>query len=253
MSRFVTLTYHEIGGGPPYVYQVAESAFESHLRVVAGPEARHGTRLRVTFDDGHASQFEHALPLLERFDVKAIFFVTAGWIGNHPEYMTWSQLRELVARGHRVQAHGWSHRFLTTCWGAELELELRRPRQELEDRLGAAVDALAFPGGRWNRRILQACRQAGYREAYTSDPWPPERLEGGLRLVGRIAATRRMRESDLRRLVERGGRPSLAGRVGHGASRLLQRALGDEVYHRLWLLLRRRAPGAEGAPAGPAT
>lgn len=252
MTRFVTLTYHEIGAGQsPYIYRLAESVFENHLGVVAGPVPAHAAPLRVTFDDGHHSQFQHALPLLERFEVKAVFFVTVGWTGKHPDYMTWPQLQELVARGHRVQAHGWSHRFLTQCSPSDLEQELRRPRQELEDRLGAGVDALSCPGGRWNARVLEACRQAGYRNVYTSDPWPLERKKGDLLLIGRIGVTREMRESDLRRLAETGGRPAPADRLWHATKRLARRLVGDKAYHRLWCFLRHRNPEAGRLPGSP--
>jgi peptidoglycan/xylan/chitin deacetylase (PgdA/CDA1 family) len=178
--------------------------------------------------------------------VKATFFVTVGWTGVAQDYMSWEQLAELIALGHCVQTHGWSHRFLTSCAGAELEEELRRPRLALEDRLGVAVDSLSFPGGRWNRRVLEACRSAGYTAAFTSDPWPLEREVGGMRLVGRVGVTRSTTPARLLRLREDGGRPGLPERLRHGATRALQGLLGDALYHRLWCLWAGWDPELEG-------
>ena len=84
--------------------------------------------------------------------------------------MAAGELKELLARGHAVQAHGWSHKMLTQCSPAELYDELRRSKETLEDVLGASVDTMSLPHGRWNRQVLAACSQAGYKKVYTSDP-----------------------------------------------------------------------------------
>lgn len=71
----------------------------------------------ITFDDGYRDTYFNALPLLEAFGWKAIFFVITDRIGtveNHPvcgqiEYMTWNDLRDLAAKGHIIASHGRNH------------------------------------------------------------------------------------------------------------------------------------------------
>jgi len=101
------------------------------------------------------------LPLLEKHGCKAIFFVIAGRIGRQNDFMTWTQLREILSLGHRVEAHGWSHTFLTDCSDYQLTLELNQSKQSIEDRLGTRVEALSAPHGRWNRRVASECVRAG--------------------------------------------------------------------------------------------
>jgi peptidoglycan/xylan/chitin deacetylase (PgdA/CDA1 family) len=119
------LTYHEIApAATRYVYSIEARNLEEHLRM----SRRTDPRLDVTFDDGHGSQYRYGLPLLRQYGLKAMFFITASWTNVRRGYMDWSQLAELVAGGHDVQSHGWSHRLLTACSDAELETELRRSR-----------------------------------------------------------------------------------------------------------------------------
>lgn len=240
------LNYHEIRAEPwNYLYSLQAEDFDAHLDALAAPPPESRVRLAITFDDGHHTQYENAFPALERHNLKAIFFVTAGFTGTQADYMSPAQLRQLAEAGHDVQAHGWQHRFLTHCTDAELDEELRRPKQTLEDHLGRAVDALSFPGGRWDARVLAACCRAGYHRAYTSEPWPPEWKQGGLHLFGRFGVQRGLSPDALFHLMRTGGKPSTPARLAHAAKLGLRRLIGDQRYHKLWCLLAHGDPGAE--------
>lgn len=247
MSRpTLYLNYHEIRAEPwEYLYSLQLEDFEAHLRAIAGPEPDAVSNLGVTFDDGHRTQYEQAFPALQCHGIQAIFFVTGSFTNTHADYMTSGQLRELADAGHEVQAHGWHHRFLTHCGEAELEEELRRPKETLEQHLGREVDALSFAGGRWDKRVLESCHRAGYRRAFTSEPWPPEWQQGGMRLFSRYGIQRGLPAAELQRLMRTGGRPSAKKRLVHSAKMGLRRAIGDERYHRLWCLLAHADPDAE--------
>ena len=49
----------------------------------------------ITFDDGYADNLHNAKPLLERFDIPAIFFLTAGYIGCDREFW-WDDLERVL-------------------------------------------------------------------------------------------------------------------------------------------------------------
>ena len=124
----------------------------------------------VTFDDGHLTNYEVALPLLQNYGLTARFFITVGWTGQKPGYMGWEDLRKLHNSGQKIGAHGWSHALLTRCSPSALEMELTRPRLILEDKLGVSITTMSFPGGRYNKRVIAACAAAGYKQVYTSEP-----------------------------------------------------------------------------------
>jgi len=52
----------------------------------------------LTFDDGHASNHRHALPILQQLGLKAVFFVTSDFMERRPGFCSWAQLREMADR-----------------------------------------------------------------------------------------------------------------------------------------------------------
>ena len=236
------LIYHELGPGTqPYSYFCGTEQFEKHLQVAAEFRSAANARSRipnVTFDDGHISQHSYALPLLEQYAMNAIFFVTAGWINSRDEYMQWSHLRELHTRGHQIQSHSWSHPMLTHCSDSELEKELAYSRQLIEDKVGAAVDAISIPHGRWNHRVLRACVAAGYQRIFTSDSWRKEEQRTGARVYGRINVPQSLNAEKLRMFAQDGGWKRMYDLRAY-SKYLLRQLIGDQIYHRLWRVMAR--------------
>jgi peptidoglycan/xylan/chitin deacetylase (PgdA/CDA1 family) len=246
------LNYHEVRAEPSsFLYCLPVEEFDAQVRTLQAPPPGSQARLGVTFDDGHRTQFEQAFPVLTRHGVPAIFFVTAGFTEAGPESMSWNQLRELAAAGHQVQAHGWVHRFMTHCTDEELDEELRRPKETIEDHLGQQVDALSFPGGRYDERVLEASRRVGYRRVFTSETWPLTWEQHGLQLFGRYGIQRLHTAATLARLMRAGGRPSVLQRLAFSAKMKLRHTIGDERYHKLWCLLANGDAGAEQRAGGP--
>jgi peptidoglycan/xylan/chitin deacetylase (PgdA/CDA1 family) len=108
----VILMYHRVAAlpGDPFLLAVSPGRFAEHLAVirqigtpihldalVAG--IRRGTLPRravvLTFDDGYADNLHEARPLLERHDVPATVFVTAGQVGSDREFW-WDELDRLI-------------------------------------------------------------------------------------------------------------------------------------------------------------
>lgn len=226
------LTYHEIvPKAVPYVYSVTCDALAEQLTLVQS--LTESAAVRITFDDGHASHHRYGLPLLSRFGCKGIFFVTAGWTGVRSDYMDWGHLAELVAEGHEVQSHGWSHKLLTACSEAELAEELCSSRARLQDRLSIPVDAISLPGGRSNAAVLKACARSGYSRIYTSDPWMKANRDK-VQYLGRFMVRRTTSPADLRRLLAAENRPWHPLRLWHPAKRTVRMLFGDRFYQHLW-------------------
>lgn len=240
-------TYHEIQpSGSQYLYRVTQAQFQEHLSLLASSASRPssgGQSPLITFDDGHRSNFEQAFPLLEQFGLKAIFFVLAGCVGRIDKYLSWDQARQMVAAGHCVQSHGWSHRLLTQCDPSDLEQELTRSKHELEDRLGAGVVAISAPGGRWDDRVVEACARAGYRYLFHSNPWVPAGPRQGLHLQGRHMVTCRMGPKELQKLVQVGKGRRLYFRCRYKAKERVRVMLGDRLYHKFWCWVANWKPG----------
>ena len=233
----MALCYHKITTSESrYLYSTTSAQLAKHFELVSELAEKTGPvpRLTVTFDDGHISTYRNGLPLLQRYFVFATFFVTASWIGTAEEALGWEQVRELARLGHTIGSHGWSHAFLTRCSDSDLEMELTRSKQTLEDKLGTAVDSISFPGGRWNSRVLRASSGAGYRQAYCSDPWIAPQLREGLELRGRLMVRNNTDCAQLLRLSTPGSASLLSMRARGMAQQAARTLLGDDLYLSLW-------------------
>jgi hypothetical protein len=244
--RRLYLLYHELSRERrEYSYVVDEATFAGHLDLFLALRADAQELLpEVTFDDGHESNYEVALPLLQARGMRAEFFITAGWIGNRSGYMSWNELRALHAAGQGIGAHGYNHALMTHCNDAELRTELEGARTLLEDRLGAAVTSLSFPGGRFNRRVLEACGEAGYTRLYSS---VPAASDGNEATIGRLNVRAQMDAAWMERLFAPGSR--VLHQLGR-QDRLKSAAksvLGDRLYAALWVMANRKGD-EDGTP-----
>jgi peptidoglycan/xylan/chitin deacetylase (PgdA/CDA1 family) len=232
-------TYHEVlATESKYRYRVSNAAFAGHLfRISSILKLSPAAMPVVSFDDGHRSNYEQAFPILERFRVKATFFVLAGCIGKSANYMSWTQVREICAAGHHLQSHGWSHRILTQCGASELNHELTDSKHEIEQRLGVEVDSISAPGGRWNARVAEACARAGYRHLYHSNSWASARSLEGLSLRGRLMVTRKLEPEELERAMRTRGMRRLLLQARYSTKEGIRSALGDRLYHKIWCWL----------------
>ncbi len=249
MSKLYLL-YHELRSLPsPYSYVMETARFEEHCRLYSAPQAvADGTTTpEITFDDGHFSNHTLAAPLLHQHNLKAMFFITAGWVSHRTDFMSWDQIRELSAQGHTIGAHGMTHQLLTHCSGQELDREIRGARERLEDGLGHPITTMSLPGGRGDQRVLAACWDAGYTEVFTSTP----RIEPSSRPAHSAVGRLNVRSSITAEWLEQ------ALRSESGIVRKLERQdhwkaaaknlLGDRLYAKIWAAVNRQEAEADDA------
>src|SRR5207302_1813744 len=74
--------------------------------------------------------------------------------------------------------------------------------QLLEDKLGNLVEEISVPGGRWNRQVIKACADAGYRRVYVSEPWVAENMFG-IQVIGRFMMRRSTTAAELRKVIQK--------------------------------------------------
>jgi peptidoglycan/xylan/chitin deacetylase (PgdA/CDA1 family) len=91
--------------------------------------------------------------------------------------MTWDDVRALKRAGMDVGSHTRTHRILQTLPAAELRAELEGSRRDLQEQLGEAPRALAYPIGRPLPRaspIRAAVQAAGYEIGLTNGTGPTQ-------------------------------------------------------------------------------
>jgi peptidoglycan/xylan/chitin deacetylase (PgdA/CDA1 family) len=107
----------------------------------------------LTFDDGYRDFYTEALPVLKQCGFTATIFLATDRIRETPariegaDYLTWSDARELHSEGIRFGAHTVTHPDLRSLGPDELEQELGRSKEIIEDCLGTRVESFSYPHG----------------------------------------------------------------------------------------------------------
>lgn len=156
----------EPGEASYWLSQAAFLAVLDRMAAVSDPG-----RIRISFDDGNASDHDIALPALLARGLRADFFVLSGRIGQ-PGSLSATQIRALRDAGMGVGSHGVAHVKWPDLADADLSRELGGSKRAIEAILGQTVDMAGIPFGAWNGRVLRALQAAGYRAAYSSDRGP---------------------------------------------------------------------------------
>jgi peptidoglycan/xylan/chitin deacetylase (PgdA/CDA1 family) len=148
--------------------------------------------IALTFDDGYEDAFTAALPVLERYNMVATFYIISGSVGR-PGYMTWEQLASMRDAGMEIGAHTVNHYDLTSLDAATASYEISQVKSDLEQHLGISVASFCYPTGLYNGAIDGQVQAAGYASA-TTTRWdgdysdilalPRRRVAGGTTLDG---------------------------------------------------------------------
>ena len=112
----------------------------------------------ITFDDGPTPDYTpRILDALAQAGVTATFNVM-GWNGVHHADV----LRDVVAAGHEIGNHTWTHRDLTTLDQRQTRDEMVRCKDEVEALLGQPFTSFRPPRGELTGYALRVAAELGY-------------------------------------------------------------------------------------------
>jgi peptidoglycan/xylan/chitin deacetylase (PgdA/CDA1 family) len=113
--------------------------------------------LALTFDDGpNVAWTPRLLEVLASHEVRAIFFMVGSRAVAEP-----ALVRSIVAAGHQIGNHSWSHLNLALCSARRIDDELSRTSQTLQQITGAPVRYFRPPFGARRPAVLRAARRLG--------------------------------------------------------------------------------------------
>lgn len=212
------LMYHHLSDNGEDTSDIRTEVFRSHMEALkaAGYQTVsledlynyvwYGTPLpekpiAITFDDGYASNYELAYPILKELDMKAAIFVIGVSVGKDTykdtdfamtPHFSWEQANEMLASGlitvqtHTYDFHQWppfepeGSAVRENVLPLEGESEqsyiqafsddLARARQELEQATGTRCYALAYPEGQSTLLSGAVAAQAGIQMTFGTVP-----------------------------------------------------------------------------------
>ena len=129
----------------------------------------------VTFDDGFEDNFTNAFMILQKYNFKATIYIVPNQNINHWEEKNTSVLSNLLNEKQILEmqnsgliefgSHTLSHINLSKIDNIQLEKELFESKKEIENITKKECEAFAYPYGKFNDKIVQAVKNAGYKNA----------------------------------------------------------------------------------------
>lgn len=196
------LMYHSVSDGEENLYlNVRPNVFQQQMLwlheeryqtispdtltdILSGRKMPAGKQVLITFDDGYASQFDQAAPILNGFAFSATLFVSTGSVGKadfttvfpaeeRPQKdrpLTWDELAILKNRGWSIQAHGCEHKRHAQLAEPALHTEFLQAKTALEEHLANTPAYYAYPYGSYSETVLHTLERAGYRGGFSVHP-----------------------------------------------------------------------------------
>ncbi|PHR26331.1 MAG: hypothetical protein COA38_14965 [Fluviicola sp.] len=122
----------------------------------------------LTFDDGHASDYEIAYPILKERNIAATFFPVISTIGSQ-DRLTWNQILELSQNQFEIGSHTFSHVDLCNSIPEEIQFELEESKKIIEEKIGLAIESLALPFGKYSSEVKRIAEGIGYKNMLTTN------------------------------------------------------------------------------------
>ena len=160
-------------------------------QLLEGP-VRTKPQVAITFDDGYQSAYDSALPILEQYQVPAVFFVCSGFVGlnreparefcrsnlNRTQILPPLSKQQLIDISQcplfEIGSHTKNHVNLGNILNEGIyEKEIEEDRLQLEDWTGAQVRWFAYPFGRmknYNSAVKEYLRKTSFQAAFTIVP-----------------------------------------------------------------------------------
>ncbi|GMQ47937.1 polysaccharide deacetylase family protein [Vibrio sp. 10N] len=141
--------------------------------------------IMLTVDDGYVDNLELMLPVLQKYDFKAVVYVVTGetfnrWDVENPSnpeksvpLMNAKQVKLLAESGHiEIGGHTLTHPKLDTLSDEQQRFEIVENKKALESTLGKTLTSFAYPFGEHNQASKQIAKEAGYQYAVATNSGP---------------------------------------------------------------------------------
>ena len=129
-----------------------------------------GKPIVLSFDNGYASQYVNALPILKRLGWAGDENIQLSGLPPSEGGLTDAQVRGLIAAGWELDTQGISHADLIALDSSQLKYQVDSARHTLQKRYGVPVNWFCYPSGHYDATVISAVKAAGYVGSTTVIP-----------------------------------------------------------------------------------
>ena len=119
---------------------------------------REDSEIALTIDAAwDADKTPFILDTLDKYNVKATFFLCGVWVKQYPDYV-----KEIARRGHEIGNHSLTHPHMSRMDSIAIQKELSDLDDMLEELTGRRSTLFRPPFGEYNDTVIKAAHEAGY-------------------------------------------------------------------------------------------
>ena len=128
-------------------------------------------KVLIAFDDGWRSNYDVIFSFMKEKGIKYNIFLTVGKIGNNPEYLDWSQVREMQASGMvGFGAHTYTHPSMRDIEAIDWNKEIEEANDLIKKETGITPLDFCYPFGYYSEQSnIEMETRANYLRIYTSN------------------------------------------------------------------------------------
>ena len=114
-------------------------------------------QIAISFDAAWGNEdTETLIEILERYHIKATFFLVGSWVDKYPE-----SVKALAAAGHSIQNHSNTHPYLTQIGAQKAKEEITACNEKIGKLIGKTPILIRPPYGDYNADIVEAVESLG--------------------------------------------------------------------------------------------
>lgn len=129
-----------------------------------------GKPIVISFDNGYATQYTAALPVMRSLGWVGVENLQLSGLGPSEGGLSRRQVRLLVHDGWELDTQGYSHADLITLDASELHFQVAVARRIIRDRYHVEAMWFCYPSGHYNATVIAAVKAAGFRGSTTVTP-----------------------------------------------------------------------------------
>lgn len=154
-----------------------------------------GNEAIITFDDGFKDNFIYAFPILEKYGLKAVFFLTTKYIGTNALFpwmfldkgakkdivnnierwlpLSWKEVKKMIEYGMEFGTHTHTHKdSLSKMTLDEAKKEIEESTKTFKEQTGISPELFSYPHGTfkdYNPAHIELLKSYNYKAAVTTN------------------------------------------------------------------------------------
>ena len=115
-------------------------------------------KVALSFDAAWGNEdTQEILDILAKYNVRATFFMTGGWVESYPE-----DVKKIQAAGHDLGNHSENHKNMSQLTDEQCQEELMKVHNKVKELTGVEMNLFRPPYGDYDNHVITNAKACGY-------------------------------------------------------------------------------------------